>query len=114
MAFEPVTVENENTGLYWKPVTEGEYVEGNVCGFHENSYDEEHPQIVLQKEDGSEVVLPGNYQMKKYSNKVKVGEYLRCTFKGEAEGRDGRNGMKLFKLERDPERYIEPPEQFVD
>lgn len=110
MALEDIPLEAETNGGYWSPEVDGEYIEGNVCGFEEG-YNEGSIVMVIQKADESQVVMPDHKTLTRYTKYVELGDFVRVTYKGEKPNKNPEySPTKIYKVQKDPERKLEVEE----
>ena len=99
MAFEPVTLQADPNDKYWNPQTEGEEIEGNLCGIDKSN---EQDRMVLDIGDDKEVILPGHAMLRRYMKSIKIGEYIKVIYEGEkTSNTEGYNPTKLYKVLKD-------------
>ena len=110
MAF--VELEQEPSaaeGLYPRFDEIGDFVEGNISGFIVDDYN--NKRIELWKEiDGEDSyqILPSHADLKKYYNKLQVGDYVRIELKKIIPSTNPEyNDKKIYKVLVDKERFLE-------
>ena len=108
MAFETVELPADENLDYWNPTVKGESIEGNLCGTEASQWDSNRQRMVLETPTGNTITLPDTKILDRFRKGIKIGEYIKVTFDGEKENDDPNYApTKLFKVQRDPERFEE-------
>ena len=67
---------SEENGYYWKPVEEGDEIEGTIIDFVDGDYG---PQLFIQTEEKKEVTLPAHADLQKKIDDLYEDDYIRVT-----------------------------------
>lgn len=90
----------------------GDYVEGNICGFTIDDYD--NKRIEIYKGEDAETgevktqLLPSAADLRKYYSQLKVGDWIRVEFvKVIPSNNEAYADKKIFKVQVDDDKFLE-------
>lgn len=108
MAFVDVDAGAVDPGMYWKPSSVGEYVEGNVAEFiHEEFNGRDVEKILLEISEGQFTELPSHKHLVKYHKNLKVGDYIRVTVTEKVDPSGNMSyPMLKYRVQLDDERFV--------
>lgn len=78
MSFEQILLDDEENyerRTYWKPEMIGEYLEGWITEFADDDFGNQ--RIRLKSSGNGNFELPAHASLKRYYNKLNVGDYIK-------------------------------------
>jgi hypothetical protein len=88
-------------GKVWKPASDGDFIVGTLVDVTTGVSQfngKEQKKLLLRLDGGEDVVVFCNAKLAEQATGIGVGEEVVVTYEGQAEGKNGRQGMKLYGI----------------